>query len=261
MLTEYGNETNAFGRRRGGGVGGLRQGCRRLRGLLARKVGQKRGRDCRQKKSNYFLNKINVFTGKEESLLLSEKDGALSINTGIGEIPIKLSDDGKELYVERRRYVKTDAAMKDKIIAHQKKCGQTAQAYLDARNALPSNQTYQQRQAAIEQLKRRFEAEFDELEKEIKCNGRTPALLLWQGTTGRMPPSESDAWFPYRYGRAGMSAFFVRMRLNTRPILSVCKGDFRSGGNPFRQIRKAFCPAGRLVPAVSQNFALMRPIG
>lgn len=109
-------------------------------------------------------------------MLLSEKDGELSINTGIGEIPIKLSDDGKELYVERRQYVKTDAAMKDKIIAHQKKCGQTAQAYLDARNALPSNQTYQQHQAAIEQLKRRFEAEFDELEKEIKCNGRKLAL-------------------------------------------------------------------------------------
>lgn len=125
----------------------------------------------KKEKGNYFLNKINVFTGKEESLLLSEKDGALSINTGIGEIPIKLSDDGKELYV------KTDAAMKDKIIAHQKKCGQTAQAYLDARKALPSNQTYQQRQAAIEQLKRRFEAEFDELEKEIKCNGR-PTLLF-----------------------------------------------------------------------------------
>lgn len=67
--------------------------------------------------------------------------------------------------------------MKDKIIAHQKKCGQTAQAYLDARNALPSNQTYQQHQAAIEQLKRRFEAEFDELEKEIKCNGK-PTLLF-----------------------------------------------------------------------------------
>lgn len=123
----------------------------------------------KKEKGNYFLNKIHVVTGK---------DGALSINTGIGEIPIKLSDDGKELYVERRQYVKTDAAMKDKIIAHQKKCGQTAQAYRDARNALPSNQTYQQHLAAIEQLKRRFEAEFDELEKEIKCNGRSPALLL-----------------------------------------------------------------------------------
>lgn len=132
----------------------------------------------KKEKGNYFLNKINVVTGKEESMLLSEKDGALSINTGIGEIPIKLSDDGKELYVERRQYVKTDAAMKDKIIAHQKKCGQTVQAYLDAQKALPSNQTYQQRQAAIEQLKRRFEAEFDELEKEIKCNGRPRALLL-----------------------------------------------------------------------------------
>ncbi len=131
----------------------------------------------KKEKGNYFLNKINVFTGKEESMLLSEKDGALSINTGIGEIPIKLSDDGKELYVERRQYVKTDAAMKDKIIDHQKKCGQTEQAYRDARNALPSNQTYQQRQAAIEQLKRRFEAEFDELEKKIKCNGK-PTLLL-----------------------------------------------------------------------------------
>ena len=131
----------------------------------------------KKEKGNYFLNKIHVVTGEEESLLLSEKDGALSINTGIGEIPIKLSDDGKELYVERRQYVKTDAAMKDKIIAHQKKCRQTAQAYLDARKALPSNQTYQQYQAAIKQLEQRFEAEFDELEKEIKCNGK-PTLLL-----------------------------------------------------------------------------------
>ena len=120
----------------------------------------------KKEKGNYFLNKM------------SEKDGALSINTGIGEIPIKLSDDGKELYVERRQYVKTDAAMKDKIIAHQKKCGQTIQAYLDARKALPSNQTYQQHQAALKQLKQQFEAEFDELEKEIKCNGRSQALLL-----------------------------------------------------------------------------------
>ncbi|CDT25444.1 conserved hypothetical protein [Clostridioides difficile] len=139
------------------GVVAVLAGCgkdaRRLRGLLARKIGQKRGYDCRQKrKGNYFLNKINVFTGKEESMLLSEKDGALSINTGIGEIPIKLSDDGKELYVERRQYVKTDAAMKDKIIAHQKKCGQTGTGISRRANALPSNQTYQQHQAAIEQL-------------------------------------------------------------------------------------------------------------
>ena len=38
--------------------------------------------------------------------------------------------------------------------------------------------------------------------------------------------------------RAGMSAFFVRTRLNTRLIPIVCKGYFRSGGNPFRQIKK-----------------------
>ena len=54
--------------------------------------------------------------------------------------------------------------------------------------------------------------------------------------------------------------FFVRTRLNTRLIPIVCKGYFRSGGNPFRQIKKGIL-SSRLVPAVSQNFALMRPIG
>lgn len=49
----------------------------------------------KKEKGNYFLNKINVFTGKEESLLLSEKDGALSINTGIGKSRSNFPTTGK----------------------------------------------------------------------------------------------------------------------------------------------------------------------
>lgn len=90
------------------GVAAVLAGCGKdaggYEGYWREKSDKKEGVIAVKKKVNYFLNKINVFTGKEESLLLSEKDGALSINTGIGEIPIKLSDDGKELYVERRRY-------------------------------------------------------------------------------------------------------------------------------------------------------------
>ncbi|SUA18078.1 group II decarboxylase family protein [Neisseria lactamica] len=36
---------------------------------------------------------------------------------------------------------------------------------------------------------------------------------------------------------------------------------FLFGRKSIPPIKKAFCPTGRLVPAVSQNFALMRPIG
>lgn len=40
---------------------------------------------------------------------------------------------------------------------------------------------------------------------------------------------------PVRAGR-NVRLFFVRTRLNTRLIPTICKGYFRSGGNPFRQI-------------------------
>lgn len=60
---------------------------------------------------------------------------------------------------------------------------------------------------------------------------QTPGIVALAEDNREDAAAESDVRFLYRYGRAGMSAFFVRTRLNTRLILTICKGYFRSGGN------------------------------
>lgn len=64
---------------------------------------------------------------------------------------------------------------------------------------------------------------------------------------------------PVRAGR-NVRLFFVRTRLNTRLILTVCKGVFPFGRKSIPSNKKSIL-SSRLVPEVSQNFALMRPIG
>ena len=88
---------------------------------------------------------------------------------------------------------------------------------------------------------------------------QTPGIVALAEDNREDAAAESDVRFLYRYGRAGMSAFFVRTRLNTRLIPIVCKGVFPFGRKLIPLNQKGILPC-RPMHAVSQNFALMRPI-
>ena len=56
-----------------------------------------------------------------EQRVLSEKDGELVVNTGMGDLPLKLSEDGNTLFLGKGTLRRIDAAAKDKIVAHEGK--------------------------------------------------------------------------------------------------------------------------------------------
>ncbi len=74
-----------------------------------------------------------------------------------------------------------------------------------------------------------------------------------------MPPSESDVRFPYRYGRAGMSAFFCSDAFEYPFDSDRLQGVFPFGRKSIPSNKKGILPS-RLVTEVSQNLSLMRPI-
>lgn len=90
---------------------------------------------------------------------------------------------------------------------------------------------------------------------------QTPGIVALAEDNREDAAAESDVRFPYRYGRAGMSAFFCSDAFEYPFDSDRLQGVFLFGRKSIPPIKKAFCPTGRLVPAVSQNLALMRPIG
>ena len=64
---------------------------------------------------NYFLVFRHNF--QQKNMLLSEKENGLSANNGLTEIPIKLSDDGKKLFLGTQQFSKVDSTECINIIA------------------------------------------------------------------------------------------------------------------------------------------------
>ena len=130
--------------------------------------------EIKKENGNYFLTDISFLTGKPQATVLVERDGKLGIGTLFGEMPINLSDDKKEMYVDKSRYKKIDAGMKDKIAAHQEECKKLSQRYRDAEGKLPKfgfGKYAEERKAAVD-LADKVRAECSCLEKDIKCNGK-----------------------------------------------------------------------------------------
>lgn len=122
-----------------------------------------------KKENGQYFASSNILNKQGQQQLLTEKDGQLVISTGMGEIPLALSDDKTQLFVRKARYQKIDAATKDKIVAHQQKCAQIIDEYRQAERKLPSITSNEYR-SAKETLEQRYFPQLAELEKEMTCN-------------------------------------------------------------------------------------------
>lgn len=63
-----------------------------------------------------FLIKENILSDKDKPMLLSNKDGKLSVNIDLGSVELGLSEDKKTLYIAKKTFQKIDekTAMKHK---------------------------------------------------------------------------------------------------------------------------------------------------
>ena len=135
--------------------------------------------EIKKENGNYFVVSDLAAGGRlaTEQQVLSEKDGELVVNTGVGDLPLKLSDDGNTLFLGKGTLRRIDAATKDKIVAHEEKCrslNDDFQAeYNGKRNQMTNagvsitTEEYKQGMAEVE---RKYAAQFAELQKDGKCN-------------------------------------------------------------------------------------------
>ena len=135
--------------------------------------------EIKKENGNYFAVENIAGRGKRaaQQRVLSEKDGELVVNTGMGDLPLKLSDDGNTLFLGKGTLRRIDAATKDKIVAHEEKCrslNDDFQAeYNGKRNQMTNagvsitTEEYKQGMAEVE---RKYAAQFAELQKDGKCN-------------------------------------------------------------------------------------------
>ena len=79
--------------------------------------------EIKKENGNYFVVPDLAAGGRPatEQQVLSEKDGELVVNTGMGDLPLKLSDDGNTLFLGKGTLRRIDAATKDKIVANEGK--------------------------------------------------------------------------------------------------------------------------------------------
>ena len=137
--------------------------------------------EIKKENGNYFVVSDLVAGGRlaTEQQVLSEKDGELVVNTGMGDWPLKLSDDGDTMFFSKGTFRRIDAAAKDKIVAHEEQCRSLKAAYesewlakhkpMINANISMASQEYKQAMAEVE---RKYAAQFDELQKDGKCNHR-----------------------------------------------------------------------------------------
>lgn len=127
--------------------------------------------EIKQENGNYFAVDNIVAQGKnaEKQIVLSEKEGELVLNSGVGDVPLKLSDDGKSMFVGKKSFTKIDAATKDKIVAHEEKCRQLSDEFAAAEKALPGTMSNEYK-AAEEALQQKYFPQFEQLEQEMPCN-------------------------------------------------------------------------------------------
>ena len=116
--------------------------------------------EIKKENGNYFAVENIAGRGKHaaEQRVLSEKDGELVVNTGVGDLPLKLSDDGDTMFLSKYTFRRIDAAAKDKIVAHEEKCRSLNDAF---------QAEYKQGMAEVQ---RKYAAQFAELQKDGKCN-------------------------------------------------------------------------------------------
>lgn len=126
--------------------------------------------EIKQENGNYFVvDNLQYGQGKTKQIVLSQKDNELVLNTGVADVPLKLSEDGKSMFIGKRTYQKVDAATKDKIVAHQEQCHQLNDEYRAAEKNLPTI-TSKEYHSAQDTMNQQYFARFAELEKEYKCN-------------------------------------------------------------------------------------------
>lgn len=128
--------------------------------------------EIKQENGNYFLIENILAQGNSagKQMVLSEKDGELTINYGVGNMPLKLSDDGKIIFIKKKSFQKIDVATKDKIMAHEERCRQLTKAFYEASKALPSMVNYKEYKIAKDALKQKYFPQFEQLEREMRCN-------------------------------------------------------------------------------------------
>ncbi len=135
--------------------------------------------EIKKENGNYFVVPDLAAGGRlaTEQRVLSEKDGELVVNTGVGDLPLKLSDDGDTMFLSKYTFRRIDAAAKDKIVAHEEKCRSLNDAFQTEYNGKRdqlmnaglsiTTQEYKQGMAEVE---RKYAAQFAELQKDGKCN-------------------------------------------------------------------------------------------
>ena len=135
--------------------------------------------EIRKENGNYFALENIAGRGKHaaQQRVLSEKDGELVVNTGMGDLPLKLSEDGNTLFLGKGTLRRIDAAAKDKIVAHEEQCRSLNDAFQaeykgkrdQMTNAGVSVTTEEYKQGMAE-VERKYAAQFAELQKDGKCN-------------------------------------------------------------------------------------------
>lgn len=135
--------------------------------------------EIKKENGNYFVVPDLAAGGRlaTEQRVLSEKDGELVVNTGVGDLPLKLSDDGDTMFLSKYTFRRIDAAAKDKIVAHEEKCRSLNDAFQTEYNGKRdqlmnagvsiTTEEYKQGMAEVE---RKYAAQFAELQKDGKCN-------------------------------------------------------------------------------------------
>ena len=133
--------------------------------------------EIKKENGNYFVVSDLVAGGRlaTEQQVLSEKDGELVVNTGVGDLPLKLSDDGDTMFFSKGTFRRIDAAAKDKIVAHEEQC-RSLNAAFQTEFMEKDKQLYvadaglSEYKQGLAEIERKYAAQFAELQKDGKCN-------------------------------------------------------------------------------------------
>lgn len=141
--------------------------------------------EIKKENGNYFVMGDLVAGGGRatEQQVLSEKDGELVVNTGMGDWPLKLSDDGDTMFFGKGTFRRIDAAAKDKIVAHEEKCRSLNSAFQTefmgkSKQMQIANAGLSEYKQGMAEVERKYAAQFAELQKDGKCNFVPPFSYL-----------------------------------------------------------------------------------
>ena len=132
--------------------------------------------EIKKENGNYFAVENIAGRGKRaaQQRVLSEKDGELVVNTGMGDLPLKLSDDGNTLFLGKGTLRRIDAATKDKIVAHEEQCRSLNSAFqtefTGKSKQMANTGGFSEYKQGMAEVERKYAAQFAELQKDGKCN-------------------------------------------------------------------------------------------